>query len=97
MGARVHGRRAYAYTILDSVPLGANVTIDILHRVIEATYDEDDDLPDILYLQLDNTTRQCKTQYVIASREGQPSTRFESHWIVHGSAATSICCCQSRQ
>ena len=65
MGAVVHGRAAYAYTILDTCPLGANVTIDILHRVLEAELLEHGSLPRILYLQLDNTTRQCKNRYVL--------------------------------
>jgi hypothetical protein len=66
MGAIVHGSRAYAYTILDTCPLGANVTIDILHRVLEAELASKGKLPRVLYLQLDNTTRQCKNQYVMA-------------------------------
>ena len=66
MGAIVHGRLAYCYTILDTVPLGANVTIDILHRVLAAEFDKHGELPPILYLQLDNTTRQCKNQNVMA-------------------------------
>jgi hypothetical protein len=66
MGAIVHGRGAYCYTILDTVPLGGNVTIDILHRVIAAEFEKEGELPDVLYAQLDNTTRQCKNKYVIA-------------------------------
>jgi hypothetical protein len=65
MGAVVHGRRAYAYTILDTCPLGANVTIDILHRVMVAEIEANGVLPKILYIQLDNTTRQCKNKYVL--------------------------------
>ena len=48
------------------MPLGSNVTIDTLHRVLDDIYATDEDLPDILFLQLDNTTRQCKAQYVMA-------------------------------
>jgi hypothetical protein len=66
MGAIVHGRRAYAYTILDTCPLGSNVTIDVLHRVMKAELDRTGTLPKTMYLQLDNTTRQCKSKYVIA-------------------------------
>lgn len=66
MGAIVHGSRAYAYTILDTCPLGANVTIDILHRVLVAELASNGKLPRVLYLQLDNTTRQCKNQYLMA-------------------------------
>ena len=66
MGAIVHGRLAYCYTILDTVPLGGNVTIDILHRVLAAEFDKNGDLPPVLYLQLDNTSRQCKNKYVMA-------------------------------
>jgi len=49
MGAVVHGRGAYAYTILDTCPLGANVTIDILHRVLVAELEENGTLPKVLY------------------------------------------------
>ena len=66
MGAVVHGRRAYAYTILDTCPLGSNVTIDILHRVMKAELDRTGTLPRTMFLQLDNTTRQCKSKFVIA-------------------------------
>ena len=66
MGAIVHGRRAYTYTILDTCPLGSNVTIDVLHRVMKAELDRTGTLPKTLYLQLDNTTRQCKSKFVVA-------------------------------
>ena len=67
MGAIVHGSTAYAYTILDTCPLGANVTIDILHRVLVAEKAKrGGSLPRVLYLQLDNTTRQCKNKFVMA-------------------------------
>jgi hypothetical protein len=66
MGAIVHGRRAYAYTILDTCPLGSNVTIDILHRCMKAELDRTGTLPKIMFLQLDNTTRQCKSKFVLA-------------------------------
>ena len=66
MGAIVHGRRAYAYTILDTCPLGSNVTIDVLHRVMKAELDRTGTLPKTMYLQLDNTTRQCKSKFVVA-------------------------------
>lgn len=66
MGCIAHGRKSYVYTILDSVKQGSNATLEVLHRVINDTYvNEGGKLPPKLYLQLDNTVKQCKNKYVL--------------------------------
>ena len=66
MGCLAHGRASYAFTVLPHVKQGANATIHVLHRVLLDTYRREGRLPDVLYLQLDNTTKQCKNKYVMA-------------------------------
>jgi hypothetical protein len=66
MGAIVHGFASFAYTHLDHVKSGANATIDVLTRVLQAYKDERGKLPPKLYLQLDNTAKQCKNMYLMA-------------------------------
>ena len=62
-GALVHGRGAYAFTIPDHEPQGHNSTIQVLHYLLAALIKKGD-LPRILKLQLDNTTKQNKGQYL---------------------------------
>lgn len=65
-GAISHGRKAYCYTVTDSVKLGHNATIDVIHRVLMDTLETEGKLPRKLLLQLDNTTKQCKGKYLLA-------------------------------
>lgn len=65
MGALVHGRQAYAYVLNDSMKQGNNVTIEVLHRVLLQTLKREGKLPRVLYLQLENTTKQCKGRGVL--------------------------------
>ena len=45
---------------------GTNATIEVLHRVLLHTLKQEGKLPATLYLQLDNTTKQCKSQFMLA-------------------------------
>lgn len=63
MGAIVHGRRTYGLVGVDNVKYGTNVTIETLHHVLQDQA-ASGDLPDCLYLQLDNTGRQCKSRFM---------------------------------
>ena len=65
MGAIVHGRQVYAYTYIDNIKHGNNITIETLHRVIVDTWAREDALPRKLNLQLDNTSKQCKGKYLL--------------------------------
>lgn len=73
------GGPAYAFTFLENIKHGTNITIEVLHRVLlnrkslqlaescivflrdstEAV------IPKRLYLQLDNTAKQNKSQYML--------------------------------
>ena len=68
MGALVHGRRVHGFTFLPNIKHGSNVTIETLHRVLDVEFQKGNKEPfraKVLYLQLDNTTKQCKSQYVL--------------------------------
>jgi hypothetical protein len=62
-GALVHGRKAYAFTCPDHEHQGHNTTIQALWHVINDQLDENGELPPVLLLQLDNTTKQNKGRY----------------------------------
>ena len=66
MGAIVHGFGAFAFTHLDHVKSGANATIDVLVRVLQIYKDERGALSRKLYLQLDNTVKQCKNSFLMS-------------------------------
>ena len=66
-GVIIHGHAPLIYTLPDHVPNGSNVTIECLQRTLhhlEATSYANEQLPDRLYLQLDNTSRQNKNRYL---------------------------------
>ena len=67
MGALVHGRGAYAYTCLDDMRQGNNVTIQALHDCLAAVAKEDGPsrAPHTLFVQVDNTTKQCKGRFLM--------------------------------
>ena len=60
-GAINHGYGAYAYVDLFGWPHDANLVINVLINVLSKR----EVLPDVLYLQLDNTARENKNQYVL--------------------------------
>lgn len=64
MGVIVHGRGTWAYTCPPHVAQGNNTTIQALWDTICDIYQKEGKLPKTLYLQLDNTTKQCKGRYV---------------------------------
>ena len=65
-GALVHGFRAILTTIPDHEAQGNNVTIQIIWNCINQYYRDQKFLPEVLLLQLDNTTKQNKGQYLFA-------------------------------
>ena len=67
-GAIVHGRALYGFSYLDNCKHGTNLTIEALHRVIVKEWIRGgrQRLPRVLYLQLDNCSKQNKSQYLIA-------------------------------
>jgi hypothetical protein len=61
----VHGRHSAVYTITDSVKQGTNAVIEILQREFTKFERSSGRLPSRLYLQLDNTSKQNKSQYML--------------------------------
>ena len=64
MGVLVHGVGAWAYTHLDHVKQGTNATVDCLVRTLVKVKAKQGFLGRKLYLQLDNTVKQCKSRYM---------------------------------
>jgi hypothetical protein len=64
MGVLVHGIGAWAYTHLDHVKQGTNATVDCLVRTLVKVKEKQGFLGRKLYLQLDNTVKQCKSRYM---------------------------------
>lgn len=64
IGAIVHGSATYAYTSPAHVAQGHNVTIQALWDTMVHEKRKRGRLPGTLYLQLDNTTKQCKGRYL---------------------------------
>lgn len=60
MGAIVHGRGSFLYTCPSHIAQGHNVTIQALFRTLLHIKRREGKLPPKLYLQMDNTTKQCK-------------------------------------
>jgi hypothetical protein len=65
MAAIVHGRGTYAWTFCDNIEHGNNLTIECLHQIFEdQAMKNGGKLPPKLYLQMDNTAKQCKGIYI---------------------------------
>jgi hypothetical protein len=65
MGVLVHGEAIHAYTYYESFKQGNNVTIEAIREALAVQLAKHGKLPDVLYLQLDNTSKQCKGRYII--------------------------------
>jgi hypothetical protein len=60
MGGLVHGRETFLWTVPPHIAQGHNITIQALHKILCHILKKDGKLPRVLFLQLDNTTKQCK-------------------------------------
>jgi hypothetical protein len=61
MAAIVHGRATYAWTFCDNIKHGNNLTVECLHQILQDQAAKNDGkLPRQLFLQMDNTAKQCK-------------------------------------
>ena len=65
MGVLVHGRAVHAYTYFENFKQGNNVTIQAIHSSLADQLARDGSLPSTLYLQLDNTSKQCKGRFLL--------------------------------
>ena len=59
-----HGKLAYAFIDCLQWPHGSNLTLTILLKSIHE-FQKDQPLPEILYIQMDNTCRENKNRYVL--------------------------------
>jgi hypothetical protein len=65
MGVLVHGEHVHAYTYFENFKQGNNVTIQAIHSALCSKMARDGRLPSTFYLQLDNTSKQCKARFMI--------------------------------
>jgi hypothetical protein len=65
MGALVHGFNAYLFTYLRNIKHGTNIVIECLHHIFSHILSEKKHIPPIVFIQLDNTTKQNKNQFMI--------------------------------
>jgi len=66
IGVIVHGIGSWVYTMSDKWKSDANVTIEVLQRVLTAIEEQRGGLPSTLYVQMDNCTRENKNKWVLA-------------------------------
>ncbi|CAH1271076.1 LAMB1 [Branchiostoma lanceolatum] len=74
-GALVHGQqRAFVYAWTEKFRMDTNITVNVLISILlELAKDYNGHLPNTLYLQLDNSAKECKNKYIIAF----------AAWLVH--------------
>ena len=65
MGVHVHGKKTTALVDLQQWPHGSSFTITCLLKVL-AMASTDNKLPPVLYIQLDNCSRENKNKYFLA-------------------------------
>jgi hypothetical protein len=66
MGVLVHGIGVYAYTVVPNCKQGVNATCESIQRTLVKMIHSGIKLPPKLYLQLDNTAKQCKSRFLFA-------------------------------
>jgi len=66
LGCIVHGVDTYAYTCPPHIAQGHNITIQVLFYVLLAILSKVGSLPPVMFLQLDNTTKQNKGRFLMA-------------------------------
>jgi hypothetical protein len=65
VAAMVHHRFLYLFGVLENVALDSNLVVEILQRVL-LQIERSRALPAHLYLQSDNTVRECRNKFVLA-------------------------------
>jgi hypothetical protein len=65
MAGIAHGQQVYFFCFLDNFKHGSNITIESMWRICADTLKREGRLPRKFYLQLDNTSKQCKNQYLL--------------------------------
>ena len=62
----VHGESVHFYIMPENIHGGPNESIEALHRTLAICKQSRGKLPPILYLQVDNSSRECKNTYTLA-------------------------------
>ena len=65
IGVLVHKESVAAFTYLSNIKQGTNVTIEALHLVLERYIEYWGLLPPAMYIQLYNTSKQCKNHFMV--------------------------------
>ena len=65
MGVLVHGYRAFGFTYLKNIKHGANIVIECLHQVFMNYKENRGYIPPVIFVQLDNTSKQNKNKYIL--------------------------------
>jgi len=65
MGVLVHGYRTFGFTYLKNIKHGTNVVIECLHHVLVDYKNNRNYIPPVIYLQLDNTSKQNKNKFML--------------------------------
>jgi hypothetical protein len=65
MGVLVHGEDVHAFTYFENFKQGNNVTIQAIHHALVTKLAREGKLPSTLFLQLDNTSKQCKGRFML--------------------------------
>lgn len=65
MGVLVHGYRAFGFTYLKNIKHGTNIVIECLHHVFVDYWKNRGYIPSVIYLQMDNTSKQNKNKYML--------------------------------
>lgn len=59
-------KRVSLFPMTEEYQTGANHIIESLHRVLDAKFHEEGSLPPVMYLQLDNCSRENKNKYLLS-------------------------------
>ena len=62
----VHGESVHFYVMPENVHGGPNESAEALHRTLAKCKKSRGQLPPILFLQVDNSARECKNTYILA-------------------------------
>ena len=65
MGVLVHGYRPFGFTYLKNVKHGANIVIECIHHVLMDYKEHRGYIPPVIFLQLDNTSKQNKNKFML--------------------------------
>ena len=66
MGVIAHGVGSYAFSYLENCKHGTNLVIQAIYRVLSLLIASGKPVPPKIFIQLDNTSKQNKSQFLLA-------------------------------